>query len=206
MQSSALTEAVTVWKDRSGHEREATGLVVRRLSLRRTQWEACCTPQWYIRFSTYNRGGENLHDAYTIVSVISYHNLVANQMPIMWGTESQGKRRSMWKVAGSNMLSFNGYGADVVGKKPIVINEAHIGMITQDTNKKVSIYMNGESGGEGTPGIVSIHDLNPNPITIGAKQCRERKNVRSLCRSHDFQSSPFRDRTLESYSVLIREI
>ena len=119
--------------------------------------------------------GRKPHDAYTIVSVISYHNLVANQMPIMWGTESQGKRRSMWKVAGSNMLSFNGYGADVVGKKPIVINEAHIGMITQDTNKKVSIYMNGESGGEGTPGIVSIHDLNPNPITIGANNAGNEK-------------------------------
>ena len=174
-QEFAPAEAVTVWKDRSGHEREATATGSPTFVVDGLNGKPAVRLNGTSDFLRTTEGGENLHDAYTIVSVISYHNLVANQMPIMWGTESQGKRRSMWKVAGSNMLSFNGYGADVVGQKPIVINEAHIGMITQDTNKKVSIYMNGESGGEGTPGIVSIHDLNPNPITIGANNAGNEK-------------------------------
>ena len=165
---------VSVWRDRSQHGRHAkvTGkpmFVADALN---------GNPAVHLNGTTdYLRtenGGENLHDDYTIVSVISYDNLIANQMAIMWGAESKGKRRSMWKVADSQKLSFNGYAADVVGSKPIELNKPHIGVITQQ-EKRIRIYMNGEAGGEGTPGIVSIHDLTSNPITIGANNAGNEK-------------------------------
>ena len=165
---------VSVWRDRSQHGRHAkvTGkpmFVADALN---------GNPAVHLNGTTdYLRtenGGENLHDDYTIVSVISYDNLIANQMAIMWGAESKGKRRSMWKVADSQKLSFNGYAADVVGSKPIELKKPHIGVITQQ-EKRIRIYMNGEAGGEGTPGIVSIHDLTSNPITIGANNAGNEK-------------------------------
>ena len=165
---------VKIWKDRSAHGNDAKATGSPMLTLDGINGSPAVHLNGMTDFFRTDNGGENLHDDYTIVSVISYDNLVANQMPIMWGAESQGKRRAMWKVADSQFLSFNGYGADVVGTKRIELNKPHIGVLSQQ-NKRIRIYMNGEAGGEGMPGIVSIHDLESNPITIGANNAGNEK-------------------------------
>ena len=166
---------IAVWKDRSVHGREAAVTGSPMFAAEGVNGSPAVHLNGTTDFLRTADGGENLHDDYTIVSVISYDNLTDNQMPIMWGAETQGKRRAMWKVASSEFLSFNGYGADVVGNKPIELNKPHIGVISQDHDKRIRIYMNGEAGGEGTPGIISIHDLDPNPITIGANNAGNEK-------------------------------
>ncbi len=173
-------EKIIVWKDRSVHGREAKATGTPMYLADGLNGKPAIHLNGTTDFLRTSAGGENLHNDYSIVSVISYDNLAGNQMPIMWGAESRGKRRSMWKVATSNMLSFNGHGADVVGNKPIVLNEAHIGMVTQDSDKRIRLYMNGEAGGEGIPSIVSIHDLKPNPITIGANNAGNEKTYGSF--------------------------
>ncbi|MBA61490.1 MAG: hypothetical protein CMJ76_03905 [Planctomycetaceae bacterium] len=165
---------ITVWKDRSQHGRDAKSTGSPMFAATAVNGAPAVHLNGTTDYLRTDNGGENLHDDYTIISVISYDNLSANQMPIMWGAESQGKRRAMWKLADKQFLSFNGYGADVVGTKPIELNKPHIGVISQQ-QKNIRIYMNGEAGGEGTPGIISIHDLDPNPITIGANNAGNEK-------------------------------
>ena len=173
-QEFSPTPEVSVWKDRSQHGRHARSTGKPMFVADALNGNPAVHLNGTTDYLRTENGGENLHDDYTIVSVISYDNLIANQMAIMWGAESKGKRRSMWKVADSQKLSFNGYAADVVGSKPIELNKPHIGVITQQ-EKRIRIYMNGEAGGEGTPGIVSIHDLTSNPITIGANNAGSEK-------------------------------
>ena len=100
---------VKIWKDRSAHGNDAKATGSPMLTLDGINGSPAVHLNGMTDFFRTDNGGENLHDDYTIVSVISYDNLVANQMPIMWGAESQGKRRAMWKVADSQFLSFNGY-------------------------------------------------------------------------------------------------
>ncbi len=168
-------EEVTVWKDRSVHGREAKATGRPKYTAKGVHDLPAVHLDGSSDFFRTTDGGEKLHSDYTIVSVISYDNLAGNQMPIMWGSEVQGKRRAMWKVADTNRLSFNGYAADVVGTQSVSLNQPHIGLVSQDQQKRIRIYLNGEPAGEGTPGIVSIADLNPNPITIGANNAGNEK-------------------------------
>ena len=80
-------DEVKIWKDRSahGHDAKATGSPM--LTLDGINGSPAVHLNGMTDFFRTDNVYENLHDDYTIVSVISYDNLVANQMPIMWGSE-----------------------------------------------------------------------------------------------------------------------
>jgi hypothetical protein len=110
-------------------------------------------------------GAEALGGNFTMVVVLRFHDMMAHQMPLMWGDESQGKRRALWKTD-QNQLSFNGYGADVVGTAKLKVNEPSIAIITQSGNDNSTRFsLNGHAGGEGTVGLSEFVNQK---ITIGA--------------------------------------
>ena len=110
-------------------------------------------------------GAEVLGGDFTMIAVLRFHEMRAHQMALMWGEESKGKRRALWKTD-KNKLSFNGYAADVVGTADFRIDEAAIAVVTQEgPNNKTRFYLDGESGGEGS---VKLSDYAGGAITIGA--------------------------------------
>ena len=156
------------WRDRSKHGRSAiaTGNPrwVRDGFLGRHPAVRFDGKQDFVRTAG---GGEVLKDGYTIVSAVSFGNQTSHQMLVMWGDESQGKRRALWRTAGQQpKLSFNGYSADVVGSQPFPPNQGSIAFVFQESgSNKVSLELNGISGGEGTP---SLSEYSSRAITVGA--------------------------------------
>ncbi len=156
------------WRDRSKHGRSAiaTGNPrwVRDGFLGRHPAVRFDGKQDFVRTAG---GGELLKDGYTIVSAVSFGNQTSHQMLVMWGDESQGKRRALWRTAGQQpKLSFNGYSADVVGSQPFPPNQGSIAFVFQESgSNKVALELNGISGGEGTP---SLSEYSSRAITVGA--------------------------------------
>lgn len=156
------------WRDRSKHGRSAiaTGnpLWVRDGFLGRHPAVRFDGKQDFVRTAG---GGELLKDGYTIVSAVSFGNQTSHQMLVMWGDESQGKRRALWRTAGQQpKLSFNGYSADVVGSQPFPPNQGSIAFVFQESgSNRVALELNGISGGEGTP---SLSEYSSRAITVGA--------------------------------------
>ncbi len=110
-------------------------------------------------------GAEHLGGAFTMVLVIQFRDLANNQMALMWGDESQGKRRAFWKTD-KNKLSFNGYGADVVGSADIKQNQPIVAIITQQGEKNETRFrLNGKDGGGGG---AALSGFDNKAITIGA--------------------------------------
>ncbi|MBT3843175.1 MAG: DUF1553 domain-containing protein [Verrucomicrobia bacterium] len=134
-------------------------------------------------------GGGYLGADFTMVVVLQFHNMSGNQMALMWGGESQGKRRSLWKTP-ENKLSFNGHGADVHGNAKFKINEPAIAIVTQQGSENLTKFnLNGNAGGEGK---VRLSAYSEKAITIGANNGNGEKTAA------DFAEVLVYDRALNS--------
>ncbi len=116
-------------------------------------------------------GAEHLGGDFTMVVVLQFNDLARHQMALMWGDESQGKRRALWKTEGKtqhdkNKLSFNGYGADMIGNADLKRAVPVVAIITQQGAKNDTRFrLNGKDGGGGG---VSLSNFQNKAITIGA--------------------------------------
>lgn len=124
-------------------------------------WYVDADGSGYLRAST---GALAMLSAFTLSAIILPDTPgTGQQMPVMWGDESNGERRSMWINNVAN-LSFNGYLADVLGST--VTADAWVEeTITKTSGNLVSLVRNGTADFSGTP---SLNDYASDAITIGA--------------------------------------
>ena len=123
-------------------------------------------------------GAEKLANDFTIIATLKHDHLNGNQMMVMWGQEATGKRRSMWLVANSHMLAFNGHGADFIGNKPLVTDRPQIAVVTkQGTDHTIKTYVDGTASGEGKVSLNPYDIGDKNPITVGANNAGNEKTA-----------------------------
>ena len=114
-------------------------------------------------------GGERLQDDFTMLVALRHDQLDNHQMMLMWGVEHTGKRRGMWKVGTSQLLGFNGHGADVIGSQKLVTERPQIAVITKEGSQhQIRLYLDGQAVGEGKPALNPFELRAQNPVTIGA--------------------------------------
>ncbi|MBB07987.1 MAG: hypothetical protein CMN03_06955 [Roseibacillus sp.] len=119
-------------------------------------------------------GAENLEGDFTMVLVLQFTEMANHQMALMWGDESQGKRRAFWKTD-KNKLSFNGYGADMVGNADLKRAVPVVAIITQQgPDNDTRFRLNGKDGGGGG---VSLSGFQNKAITIGANNAGAEKTA-----------------------------
>ncbi len=119
-------------------------------------------------------GAGQLGADFTMVLVLQFNDLARHQMALMWGDESQGKRRAFWKTD-KNKFSFNGYGADMVGSADLKRSVPVIAIITQQgQNNETRFRLNGRDGGGGG---VSLSGFQNKAITIGANNAGAEKTA-----------------------------
>ena len=175
-QRDAPEQPLTQWNDKSQGKRNAVATGKPRWMrdgfLGRAPAVQFDGQQDFMRTAT---GGELLQDGYTMVAAVSFEGNATHQMLLMWGDESQGKRRALWRTAGDNpTLSFNGYGADVVGNQPLPSGNAAVAYVFQKQgDKQVSLELNGHTGGSGSPGLSPYVN---HAITIGANNAGAEKS------------------------------
>ena len=165
---------VREWPDLSGHDRKAVATGEPR------QFGKILNGKPVIRLDGSNdflrsaTGAGQLGEDFTIAIVIRFNNLANHQMAVMWGDESQGKRRAFWKTD-RNRLSFNGYGADVVGSAELRRNAPVIAFITQQgSDNNTRFHLNGKDGGGGPVGLSGYANK---AITIGANNAGAEKTA-----------------------------
>ncbi len=158
---------VRTWHDASGHEFHATATgEVKLQELPEFHGQPSVHLDGESTFLRTSQGAEKLKGGFTMVMVASFYRQGGHQMPFMWGDESVGKRRAFWKAEGGNMLSFNGYGADVVGTKAFEKGRPAIVMITKNgPDHEIILSLNGEDAGTGKP---ALQPFSNEAITIGA--------------------------------------
>ncbi|MDP7105461.1 MAG: DUF1549 domain-containing protein, partial [Roseibacillus sp.] len=105
---------VKEWPDLSGNKRTAVATGQPRQFGRALNGHPAIRLDGKKDFLRTESGAGHLGGDFTMVLVLQFNELARHQMALMWGDESQGKRRAFWKTD-RNKLSFNGYGADVVG-------------------------------------------------------------------------------------------
>lgn len=174
--SSAITEreSVALWHDSSGHNRHAVATGNPRYLESGVGGLPSIRLDGKTQFLRTSRGAEGLAGDFTMVVVLRFHELSAHQMALMWGDESQGKRRALWKTD-RNLLSFNGYGADVVGSAKFKLNESVIAVVTQSgKDNQTNFTLNGRDGGQGTVGLSTYANQ---AITIGANNAGNEKTA-----------------------------
>ncbi|NRB27611.1 MAG: DUF1553 domain-containing protein, partial [Roseibacillus sp.] len=119
-------------------------------------------------------GAGQLGADFTMVLVLQFNDLARHQMALMWGDESQGKRRAFWKTD-KNKFSFNGYGADMVGSADLKRSVPVGAIITQQgQNNETRFRLNGRDGGGGG---VSLSGFQNKAITIGANNAGAEKTA-----------------------------
>ncbi|MAR13635.1 MAG: hypothetical protein CL681_27130 [Blastopirellula sp.] len=168
-------EQIAEWRDKSGkgHHATATG---------KPRWRADSFGKLpgieldgtrdFLRTAS---GGEQLAGDFTMVLAFQQKELRDNQMLLMWGDEANGKRRAMWKIVGSNKLSFNGYNADVVGTQVMNLAKSQIAMLSkQGDTHQIQFHLDGAEGGSGTAKLVPYENQ---AITIGANNAGNEKTA-----------------------------
>ena len=180
LQYDDTQRVISQWRDRSEHSRSAiaTGhpLWVRDGFLGRHPAVQFDGKMDFVRTKS---GGELLKEGYTIASAVSFGDQTTHQMLVMWGDESQGKRRALWRTAGTNpKLSFNGYGADVVGNQMLPNGKGAVAFVSQQSRSKwVELELNGNPGGKGTP---ALSDYANQAITIAANNAGAEKSLAAV--------------------------
>ncbi|HCQ37533.1 MAG TPA: hypothetical protein DIV39_00125 [Verrucomicrobiales bacterium] len=125
-------------------------------------------------------GAGRLGGDFTMVLVLQFNDLARHQMALMWGDESQGKRRAFWKTGGNQQnnkskLSFNGYGADVIGHADLKRAVPVVAVVTQQgPDNDTRFRLNGKDGGGGG---VSLSGFQNKSITIGANNAGAEKTA-----------------------------
>lgn len=162
-------ETIDIWSDRSKRKLNATASGAPKYIAEAFAGQPAIQLDGKNDFLRTGSGGELLAGDFTMIVALKHDALNDHQMMLMWGAEQQGKRRAMWKIAGSNSLSFNGYNADVVGNRPLGTDRPQIAVITKtgETNT-IRMYLDGEAGGEGAAKLVAYTPPAENPISIGA--------------------------------------
>ena len=168
-------EIVQQWRDKSGNEQHATATGKPRWVADRFGKQPGIQLDGVHDFWRTKSGGQQLAGDFTMVVVLQQQHLNHNQMLLMWGDEANGKRRAMWKVAGSNKLSFNGYNADVVGTKVLDVAKSQIAMLTkQGDMHQIQFHLDGADGGSGNAKLVPYENA---AITIGANNAGNEKTA-----------------------------
>ncbi len=158
-------DSVKQWKDISSNRLKAIASGSPRLIPHALNGRAAVRLDGENDFLRTESGAEHLGGDFTMIVVLRFHDMGGHQMALMWGDESQGKRRALWKTQ-ENKLSFNGYGSDVVGSAPFEIDKAGIALITQEGDENLTRFsLNGHAGGEGK---VNLSGYSGKAITIGA--------------------------------------
>lgn len=170
-------ETVTSWSDASGLDRHAVATGTPRYLEDGIGGRPAIHLDGKTQFLRTAAGAEALEGDFTMVAVLRFHEMSAHQMALMWGDESQGKRRALWKTD-RNMLSFNGYGADVIGSAEFARNEPAVAVVTQSgSDNRTRFTLNGRNGGEGTVGLSGYGNR---AITIGANNAGNEKTAADI--------------------------
>ena len=165
---------VREWPDLSGHNRKAIATGEPKQFGKSLNGKPAIRLDGTNDFLRSASGAGQLGEDFTIALVIKFNDLARHQMALMWGDESQGKRRAFWKTD-RNKLSFNGYGADVVGSANLKLNEPVIAIITQQgPDNDTRFRLNGKDGGGGP---VSLSGFANKAITIGANNAGAEKTA-----------------------------
>ena len=119
-------------------------------------------------------GAEHLAADFTMVVVLSFHDMQRHQMALMWGDESQGKRRALWKTD-KNRLAFNGYGADAIGTSAFALNSPAVAVVRKrGSDNRTSFTLDGKPSGAGN---VALSEYENESITIGANNAGGEKTA-----------------------------
>ena len=169
---------VREWPDLSGNKRTAVATGEPKQFGRALNGHPAIRLDGKKDFLRTTSGAEHLDGDFTMVLVLQFNDLARHQMALMWGDESQGKRRAFWKTGGSNQndmskLSFNGYGADMIGNADLKRAVPAVAIITQQgANNDTRFRLNGKDGGGGA---VSLSGFQNKAITIGANNAGAEK-------------------------------
>ncbi len=165
---------VKEWPDLSGNKRTAVATGQPRQFGRALNGHPAIRLDGKKDFLRTESGAGHLGGDFTMVLVLQFNELARHQMALMWGDESQGKRRAFWKTD-RNKLSFNGYGADVVGSANLKQSVPVVAIITQQgENNDTRFRLNGKDGGGGG---VNLSGFQNKAITIGANNAGAEKTA-----------------------------
>ena len=165
---------VREWPDLSGHNRKAIATGEPKQFGKAMNGRPAIRLDGENDFLRTTTGAEDLSEDFTIALVMRFNDLARHQMALMWGDESQGKRRAFWKTD-KNKFSFNGYGADVVGSADLRLSQPVIAIITQQgPNNDTRFRLNGKDGGGGP---VGLSEFTNKAITIGANNAGAEKTA-----------------------------
>lgn len=163
---------VKEWLDQSGNKRKAVATGSPKQFGRAMNGKPAVRLNGKDDFLRTATGGEKLDGDFTMVVVLKFLGMNAHQMALMWGDEAQGHRRALWKTD-KNKLSFNGYGADVVGSADLKVNQPTIAIVTkQGGDNLVRFSLNGTPSGEGR---APLGEFKNTAITIGANNAGAEK-------------------------------
>ncbi len=114
-------------------------------------------------------GGDQLQNDFTLISIFKAENLRTHQMLVMWGEEDRGKRRALW-ILPDRSFSFNGYHADLIGKKKASMG-GHLGSIQlkRQTNE-VELLLDGEHSSQNK---VPLKNYKNKKITLGCNNANK---------------------------------
>ena len=170
--------SVIGWRDTSGLGNDAESTGSPRLGPRSFNGPPSIRLDGEQDFLRTKSGAEKLTGDFTIVMALSFHQMNGNQMALMWGDEAVGKRRAFWKTAKDHKLSFNGYGADVVGSGSFTKDFPAVVMISKTgSDHEIALTLNGAGGGSGKPGLNAFTNR---AITIGANNAGGEKAAMDL--------------------------
>lgn len=111
-------------------------------------------------------GAQSLTGDWYMAAVVRHSSITGVQTYLAFGNESTGERREIIKEDGasSNVISFNGYVADVIGNVSASNSVSYLVEATKISGV-VTVYVNGVKTGSGSP---SLNTFSSSVLTIGA--------------------------------------